>query len=219
MRCLNKHIYHFSALLGPVTVGTDAVFLFFPTTNPHSKWWTPGHEDLKTGKIHILMKFNSVILSHDGTALKHGLIIYWQALMSCLIYVLSVYEWQDLPRLVVCGMSEFLDWHSNNAWPEPVKLNQCCSQVACEGPRGLIGRTYELVKLSGFADHKVIRCSNTRQITEHATQLHRLSVASYVFFLASASSLSLRSPLTLAACASASRFHSIRLSSTPSSKG
>lgn len=28
MRCLNKHMYHCSALLGPVTVGSDAVFFY-----------------------------------------------------------------------------------------------------------------------------------------------------------------------------------------------
>lgn len=45
MRCLNKHIYHFSALLGPVTVDTDAVIFFFqlqiPTANGE-------HQDTRT---------------------------------------------------------------------------------------------------------------------------------------------------------------------------
>lgn len=75
--------YNFSALLRPVTVGTDAVFslhIFFLTVNPHSIWKTPANGDLKTGKIPILMEFNSVMSSHYGTVLNRRLSIYWQAL-------------------------------------------------------------------------------------------------------------------------------------------
>lgn len=62
-----------------------------------------------------------------------------------------------------------MDWHCNNAWSEPAMLNQCYSQAVGEGSGGPIGGTCELVKLSSPADHEDMRCSNTMQITEHAT--------------------------------------------------
>lgn len=69
---------HCSALLDPVTAGSDAVFfvLFFSTASPpidgehqHMRTW-------KQDSILIFMVFNSVISSHDGTALKYRLGIY-----------------------------------------------------------------------------------------------------------------------------------------------